>query len=457
MKKWMTGVAAVAVLAGVAALVTVLEHRPEWTTSSPRALAEFNAAMDAQMKVYASDAKRHLERALSLDPNFVMARFLLYEDTNPATPAQRKRFEAFVAHIDLSRLTPRERFMIEMTRAMREGRSAEADRIPDRYLSHHPRDPFALNAKGGILWRRGKLDEAKQLFLRLIKVAPNWVIAYNQLGYIAMERGRFAKSEDYFKTYGFIAPDQANPHDSLGELYMLTGRYRQALREFERAITIKPDFCASYVHMAMTHLLMGAPDQARADAAAAGKDGRCAADERAILDCFVTLWPLEQAHRWHDIIRTARSHGCDTDIAPLSSTMVSLDRAAAFSGDRGAAKAFEVRTERMLEKVKGSPSECHVRGVLDHMVAMRLAAAGRYLAAAKRLRAADTVLPYRGATVGLFKLMTRLELAETLQAAGRPTEAAAVIADVRKVNPSMARAFITGRLRPLGLQEHPSP
>ncbi len=455
MKRWVIGAAAVIVLGGVAVLMVSLEHRPEWTTRSPQALAELNAAMDAQMKVYASDAKRHLRRALSLDPHFVMARFLLDEETLSGTPAQRKRLKKFVESIDLNRLNPRERFMIGMAKASLEGHRSEADRILDRYLAKHPDDPFALNAKGGILWRRGKLDEAKEVFLRLVKVAPNWVIAYNQLGYIAMEEGRFATSEDYFKTYGFIAPDQANPHDSLGELYMLTGRYEQALKEFDRAITIKPDFCASYVHMALTHLLMGQLDRARADTAAASKDEHCPSHELAMLRCFVALWPLETAHRWRDVLRTAHASGCDTGISPLGSTAVTLDRATAFSGDIEAAKGFEGRAAQMLEKVKGSPIECLVRGVVAHMKAMRLDAGGRYEEAATQLRAADTALPYRGASNGLFKLVTRLELAETLQAAGRSADAERVIARVRAVNPALARAFTSGRWRPLGLPARP--
>ncbi|NOZ78460.1 MAG: tetratricopeptide repeat protein [Acidobacteria bacterium] len=456
MKKRMIVVAGVAVVAIVVALVVSVERRPEWTTRSPRALAELNAAIDAQMKVYASDAKRHLERALQLDPNFVMAKFLLYEQTEMGTTAQRKEFKKFVDSIDLNRLSPRERFMIEMSQASLAGRPEEAGRILDRYLARHPDDPFALNAKGSNLWREGKLDQAKNVFLRLVKIAPNWVVAYNQLGYIAMEQGRFAKSEDYFKTYGFIAPDQANPHDSLGELFILTGRYREALREFNRAITIKPDFCASYMHMAITHLLMGSLDQARADAAAADTQGHCPPHELAMLRCIVKLWPLETAHRWSDILRAAHESGCDTGGSQPSSITVTLDRAAAFSGDMKAAGAFEARAARTLEKVKGSPEESIVRGVLEHMKAMRLAAQGRYDEAAARLRAADSSIPYRGAGNGLFKLVTRLELAEVLRAAGRPAEAARVIASVGKVNPAMARAFNSGAWRPLGLAAHPA-
>lgn len=452
MKRWMIVVAGAAVVAIVVALVVSVERRPEWTTRSPQALAELNAAIDAQMKVYASDAKRHLERALQLDPNFVMARFLLYEQTKMGTPAQRKELKKFVDSIDLNRLNPRERFIVGMSKASLAGRPEEAKRILDHYLARHPDDPFALNARGSNLWSRGRLDKAKDVFLRLVKISPNWVVAYNKLGYIAMEQGHFAKSEDYFKTYGFIAPDQANPHDSLGELFILTGRYREALREFNRAITIKPDFCASYMHMAITHLLMGSLDQAQADAAAADTQGHCPPHELAMLRCIVKLWPLETAHRWSGILRAAYESGCGTDGSPLSSITVTLDRAAAFSGDMKVAGAFEARAAQTLEKVKGSPEESIVRGVLEHMKAMRLAAQGRYDEAAARLRAADSSIPYRGAGNGLFKLITRLELAEVLRAAGHPAEAARVIESVQKVNPAMAQAFSSGAWRPLGLK-----
>ena len=57
---------AVAALAAAGVGYTVLARGPEWTTSSPEALAEFQAGNDARMKYYFGDAIPHLEKAVQL-------------------------------------------------------------------------------------------------------------------------------------------------------------------------------------------------------------------------------------------------------------------------------------------------------------------------------------------------------------------------------------------------------
>jgi len=74
-KTWM-GIAVV-VLAVVALSIIALPRSAEWTTDSPEALAEFTAAVDAQMKLYHNEVQAHLEKALELDPDFVIAKLYL--------------------------------------------------------------------------------------------------------------------------------------------------------------------------------------------------------------------------------------------------------------------------------------------------------------------------------------------------------------------------------------------
>jgi Tfp pilus assembly protein PilF len=70
------GLVAVAVVAAAVSIIA-LPKGPEWTTSSPEALAEFELALQAMMKLYHVDAMAHLEKAVELDPDFVMARLML--------------------------------------------------------------------------------------------------------------------------------------------------------------------------------------------------------------------------------------------------------------------------------------------------------------------------------------------------------------------------------------------
>ena len=50
----------VAIAAAVAASLIALPKSSQWTTDSPEALAAFEAAMNAKMKIYYPEAQRHL-------------------------------------------------------------------------------------------------------------------------------------------------------------------------------------------------------------------------------------------------------------------------------------------------------------------------------------------------------------------------------------------------------------
>ena len=104
-------IALAAIVAGAGILI--LPPNSEWTTDSEEALAEFEASMEASQKLYHQDARSHLERALELDPDFIVAKvrmadFCHSEDEERATQLMTEARAA-----DLSRLTPREQFMVQ--------------------------------------------------------------------------------------------------------------------------------------------------------------------------------------------------------------------------------------------------------------------------------------------------------------------------------------------------------
>ncbi|MEJ2582369.1 MAG: hypothetical protein P8127_12175, partial [Acidobacteriota bacterium] len=73
MKRWIWIGLATVVVVGLGVTLVAVPSGPEWTTSSPEALAEFEAGMDAEMKLYKDEAGEHFRRAFELDPDFVVA------------------------------------------------------------------------------------------------------------------------------------------------------------------------------------------------------------------------------------------------------------------------------------------------------------------------------------------------------------------------------------------------
>ena len=246
-------------MVAVAAAVSIiaLPKGPQWTSDSPEALAALELAMDAKMKLYHDDAVEQLERAVELDPDFVIAKLMLADytrHTGDKESTNQLLEEALEA--DRGTLKPRERFFIERTQAALEKRFDDVAAITQEYLEKYPNDPYIIDSAALMAFSKGDNETSERLYRRVLEISPNWVIAYNQLGYTTMLQGRFAEAEEYFTSYRFIAPDQANPHDSLGELYIVLGRYPEAAQSIETALDIKSDFWESYHHLMFVRNLM---------------------------------------------------------------------------------------------------------------------------------------------------------------------------------------------------------
>jgi tetratricopeptide (TPR) repeat protein len=450
MKRWMWLALAAVVVVGVGVTLVALPRAQEWTTSSPEAMAAFEAGMDASMKLYMDDARQHLERAVEFDPNFAVAKMYLAEyvahDDEKRSDALRE--EVFAT--DTARLTPRERFMIEWARAYREERSDDALALLDEYTKKYPNDPYVLHQKALVAWTTGEFDEAERLNQRLVEISPNWVIAYNQLGYIKMGKGLFSEAEEAFKSYRFIAPDQANPYDSLGELFIALGRYDEAEESFNEALEIKPDFWASYEHLVLMKTfngdLVGAREEVDRARAAGAPENMVAS-----LDCLETYMAMRNSGEWREILDRADS-ACITDYVNFPKVTTHL--AACELGEWDQAIAIEDQAaERYAMYDKGSENKELKRlgGVIDHMKGVRLALSGDYVAAEERLRAADGSVTYAEANAAVFKLYNQMVLTELLLADGKDAEAHALLSNIRGVNPVWVAEFEDSGLKMLGL------
>jgi tetratricopeptide (TPR) repeat protein len=450
MKRWMWLSLAAVVVAAVAVTLVALPKAPDWTSTSPEAVAAFQAGMDAQMKVYYEDSRRNFQRAVELDPDFVIANLMaidMYRDDEEKVAAMWSKVE----NADLTKLTPRERFYVQRARARHAKQPEEAQRLLDEYVAKYPNDPYILNQKAMETWLRGDLEDAERLYQRLVEIAPNWVIAYNQLGYINMMKGRFAEAEEYFKSYRFIAPDQANPHDSLGELFITQGRDDEARESLETAIRIKPDFWAAYQHLVLMQSSSGDFEGSR-ETIDRVKAAGASEDLVTSMECLVHYTELRNEGDWQEIMAEADSK-CVQGFKEGYST-VATHFAACKLGEWEKAMEIEVETANLLEKMGDHGNEkdlMTLRGAFLHMQGVRLALQGNYAEAEEKLRAADEGLTYVEAGVGMYKLFNRMVLAEVLLADNQDAEAHGLLANVRSVNPVMVAEFEDSGLKNLGL------
>ena len=434
--------------AGAVTALVVTGHRPEWTTSSPAALAEFEKGQDALQKVYRAEANDHFRKALELDPDFLIdklfvARSFEAPDSDPKVAA----IYDDLRRADLSKLTPRERYLIEYSLAGHAKDVAKAQGIIKAYAAKYPDDPFALEAVASMAAGRQDWDSAQREYTHLMEVAPNRVNAYNSLGYLAMAQGRFAEAEKMFQTYRYIAPDQANPHDSLGELLTLIGRYDEADREFEDALKIRPDFCDSYIHLVSLWQLAGSEDKAAEARARARRSSGCSDYQLKRLDCELAIWPPVVARDWQGVWSAAAA-SCAGDEAGDNPLRFS---AAVITGRRADAEALLEKVKTEMEKFPPtSAARQQYQAEALHMEAVLLLADGKPVEAAARFQAADEKMSYNQLDPGLFKLFNGMYRAKALQQANAGDEAAAQLASLRAVNPKFVAQCARILSMPLG-------
>lgn len=436
-RKLKLALVALALAALAAAAFTVpylLRHGARaWTTSSPEALAAFEAGLDARMRFYLLEAATKFRQALTIDPGFAAAKIQLAAVTIDGD--ERKRLRKELETVDVSRLNERERFLVEMARVPHD----QQPEISARYLKDHPQDPWALYVAAGQAWDREDFSAAADLYKRLLEVDPNWVLARNNLAYLAMAQAHFAEAEDQLRTYAYVAPDQANPHDSLGELLSLVGRYDEARSELERSIAIRPDFCASYQHLAGIALFEGKPEAIPPLVARLGQ--HCPAEMAADLECegrfFAAFISRDFDAPWRDGFAACAGKPGSRGILFYRVALLAGRRAEADAEDAALAKSVE--ESRKSGYSKGKARVLQVEALHDQGV--RKLAEGDARAAVDLFRAADERASYWGVDEGRTKLFNKLNLALALDRAGQPQEAEAVLTAVRDVNPAFARAY----------------
>jgi tetratricopeptide (TPR) repeat protein len=409
--------------------------RPEWTTDSPEALAEFEAATRDLNRLYHREAAEHLERAAELDPDFLMPKLILLQ----MRAVDRERMSTLIDELkarDLDRVTPRERLLTETTLASVDRRPERAEQLVADYLERHPEDPWAVSMHCDLLWSRHDWQSAQDCYRRLIEVEPNWVEAQNRLGYIAMAQGKFAEAEEQFEIYRFVAPDQPNPHDSLGELLMIIGRWREARQELEQALAIKPDFCASWGNLAQLSVLESDYDAAEATLEQARKSNGCPPEELEAMACRLKVWRAFDAGDWIATLGAWSAENCTKRNSEL--TLLAY-RAALVLGDQATLATIDARvTEAVATYGERDPTAAALRA---HLEGLRLVHSGDPAAAVERFEQADRLLAYWSGGQAYFKLANRQDLHRALEATGRTAEAAQLLAEQRRTNPQLVERW----------------
>jgi len=216
------------------------------TTSSMEAYNYFLRGRDDAENLYASDAKKFLEKAIALDPAFAVA-YLYLASAEAELRDYRARDEALKNAREYSaRATEKERLFIDAEyAAVIENNSEKKRRLLLELTEKYPQEKHAYYELGQYYRLNERNAEAVQEFKTAIDLDPNFGPALNELGYAHAETGDYEKAEAAFKRYIAANPGDANPVDSLAELYLLMGHLDQAESKYREALDLKADFTGS--------------------------------------------------------------------------------------------------------------------------------------------------------------------------------------------------------------------
>ena len=235
---------------GIGPLAAKIDIAPpkisELTTSSMEAYNYFLRGRDDYEKFYLADARKFLEKAVSLDPTFAVAYLYLGKVASGLydTKAQTEAYE--MAQKYSKKATEKERLYIEA------GYAGAVERNPEKRLHilmelirKFPREKQFHAELGAYYYSRGKYPEAIEEYEKALALDPNFGYAINAAGYSYAAVGEFEKAIQYLERYAAVNPGQANPIDSIAEVYFRMGKFDEAKAKYQEALEIRPDFSGS--------------------------------------------------------------------------------------------------------------------------------------------------------------------------------------------------------------------
>ena len=230
------------------------------TTSSENARQEFITGRDLFEKLQFREASEHLEKAIALDSNFVMA--YLYLSILQQNPAVRHQYikKAKSAMEDVSE---GERLSVLAAEAEMNGNRKAHEKYLQEIVEAYPRDERALTNLGTYYLAYQKFEKALIYFKRAIEANPAYPTVYNQIGYVYRYLDDYQAAEESFKKYIALIPDNPNPYDSYAELLLKMGEYDVSMETYQKALELDPDFDYSHFGLASNLIYMKEYNKAR--------------------------------------------------------------------------------------------------------------------------------------------------------------------------------------------------
>jgi len=226
------------------------------TTSSMEAYNDFLRGREEYEKFYYDDARKLLEKAVSLDPNFAIAYLYLawtYRGLDSSN-AYREAIEKAKAYS--AEATEKERLYIEAHYAKEaEGNPKKSIRIFGSMAAKYPKEKRVYYDLAWLYWNNDP-KKAIEEFENALELDPNYSMAIVYLAYIYFDiLEDYEKANELLERYSRVSPSDADTFDSLAEFYFRMGRLDDSIAKYKEGLKIKPDYHYSFSGLVYVYAL----------------------------------------------------------------------------------------------------------------------------------------------------------------------------------------------------------
>jgi len=208
-----------------------------------------------------SEARKLLERAIEIDPDFASAYAMLslvlnanylnrWNDWTEETPDQALAMAQRACEIDPNDGTSF--FALALSQIWR-GQLAEAEISARRSIELKPNSYDGLGALGQVYDFQGEHEMAEDLFQQAYRHDPHFDLSLLLLGRAQFALGRDDDAEANFKRRLFYSPKSDTTHAYLAALYGATGRLDEAREVWQKLMEINPDFDAARIRTTLPY------------------------------------------------------------------------------------------------------------------------------------------------------------------------------------------------------------
>jgi serine/threonine protein kinase/Tfp pilus assembly protein PilF len=226
------------------------------TTSSLEAYRAYLRGRDELDRFFSAEARRSLEKAVSLDPDFAVA-YLYLARASSELGDSKARDEALEKALRLApRASEKERLYIEASYAGSVKRDGpERRRILEELVAEYPGEKDAYSDLGLSYDSARQYPQALASFEKALALDPDFGLALNSAAYTYLKMGEPAKAVAYLERYAALNPNDPNPRDSIAEMLMRTGRLEEAVAKYRQVLAAHPDFHLSWASLAYVYAL----------------------------------------------------------------------------------------------------------------------------------------------------------------------------------------------------------